>query len=103
MQARSKKVRRSVRTLHLRIFTNRDEEEYHGDTDDRSTACGLPDTPHHLAEQRIAPDCHINVFSSEAMRRITLLKSTNVTSLEYKICKTCKKRVEFMTSLGGFA
>ena len=98
MQARSKKVRRSVRTLHLRIFTNRDEEEYHGDTDDRSTACGLPDTPHHLAEQRIAPDCHINVFSvdSDAMRRITLLK-------KYELCKTCKKRVEFMTSLGGFA
>ena len=98
MQARSKKVRRSMRTLHLRIFTNRDEEEDNSRTDNRQTACGLPDTPHHLAEQRIAPDCHINVFSvdSDAMRRITLLK-------KYKLCKTCKKRVEFMTSLGGFA
>ena len=99
LQARSKKVRRSVRTLHLRIFTNRGEEEDHGDTDNRQTVCGLPDTPHHL-EQGIAPDCHINVFStdSDAMRRVTLMKlETN------ELCKTCKKRVEFMTSLGGFA
>ena len=98
MQARSKKVRRSARTLHLRIFTNRDEEEDSGQTDDRQTACGLPDTPHHLAEPRLTPDCHINVFSvdSDAMRRISLLG-------KYELCKTCKKRVELMASLGGFA
>ena len=85
-----------MRCLHLRIFTNRDEEEDSGQTDDRQTACGLPDTPHHLAEPRITPDCHINVFSvdSDAMRRISLLK-------KYELCQTCKKRVELMASLGG--
>jgi len=101
LQARSKKARRSMRTLHLRIFTNRDEEEDSGQTDDRQTACGLHDTPHHLAEhpdgaERLTPDCHINVFSvdSDAMRRISLLK-------KYELCQTCKKRVELMASLGG--
>lgn len=85
-----------MRCLHLRIFTNRGAMEDSGQTDDRQTACGLKDTPHHLAEQRLTPDCHINVFSvdSDAMRRISLLK-------KYELCQTCKKRVELMASLGG--
>jgi hypothetical protein len=96
-----------MRTLHLRIFTNRDEEEDNSRTDNRQTACGLPDTPHHLAEQRIAPDCHINVFkvSSDAMVKIAQMgtHTTSSSRERYKVCKTCKKRVELMTSLGGFA
>tara|TARA_R110000824_G_scaffold96593_7_gene231260 strand:- start:5479 stop:5772 length:294 start_codon:yes stop_codon:yes gene_type:complete len=97
-----------MRTLHLRIFTNRDEEEDNSRTDNRQTACGLPDTPHHLAEQRIAPDCHINVFkvmssNSDVMVKIAQMGTHSTSRERYEVCKTCKKRFELMTSLGGFA
>jgi hypothetical protein len=98
LRSRSKKVRRNVRTLHLRIFTNRNEEEDRGQTDDRQTACGLPDTPHHLAEEKVTPDCHVNIFSLDEDNVSRVYQSKN-----YDICKTCKKRMRFMASLGSLA
>ena len=100
MQARSKRVKRLVRVLHLRVFTNRSEEEDHDSTDSRVTACGLPGTPHHLESGEAAKDCHVNMFQSEAMGSLELMAHNNP---GLSLCATCKKRVELMGSLGGFA
>jgi len=119
LQARSKKVRRSSRTIHLRLFTNRGEDEDPNQTDDRPTSCGLFKTPHYLSHEdadAINPDCHINVFSLKGdswgivkdriERNGGPHQRNSLKALDgfknHSICKTCNKRAELMMSLGGF-
>jgi len=112
LQARSKKVRRSSRTIHLRLFTNRGEDEDPNQTDDRPTSCGLFKTPHYLSHEdadAINPDCHINVFSlkgdSWGIVKDRIERNGGPHQHGFKnhsLCKTCNKRAELMMSLGGF-
>ena len=107
MQARSKKQRRSTRTVHLRLFTNRGEDEDPNQTDDRPTSCGLFKTPHYLSGGDAGgtkPDCHINVFTLSGDTWTTMQNRIDGMDRKAKtsICKTCRKRAELMISLGGF-
>ena len=107
MRARSKRERRLARTVHLRLFTNREEFEDDGKTDGRPTSCGLHGTPHFREEYKAThPDCHVNVFdaSKRVLNQVELMTTTTTAQRQtLALCATCKKRVELMFSLGGLS
>ena len=108
MRARSKRERRLARTVHLRLFTNREEFEDDGKTDGRPTSCGLHGTPHYVEEHKAThPDCHVNIFdaSKRVLNQVELMTTTTRSAPDstLALCAVCKKRVELMFSLGGLS
>ena len=107
MRARSKRERRHTRTVHLRLFTNREEFEDDGKTDGRPTSCGLHGTPHYVEEHKAThPDCHVNIFdaSKRVLNQVELMTTATTAQRQtLALCATCKKRVELMFSLGGLS